>query len=309
MCRPIKGGFSIFQQVTLEDKPIFDRYFRQRRYENAECTFTNMYMWRKGYSIEWAIIDEYLCIKAGRSDSIPFLLCPFGLDDSGLGKVIDKLVDYFSQQQLQFIMKGVSVEMMAGLQKAKPDFFSFEDDRNNHDYVYSTEDLINLAGRKYHSKQNHINFFKRTYDYRYEAITPELIQPCMLSAREWYTSHNGSDDDSLKREYQAIIDVLANFQHLAVQGGAIMLDNKVAAFTFGEKLNSDTAVIHVEKGLDVRGLYQVINQEFCRTAWADLNYVNREEDMGIEGLRRAKQSYHPVKMIKKYSAELKARRG
>jgi len=304
-----RGGFSIFQQITLEDKPIFDRFFRQRRYENAECNFTNMYMWRKGYSIEWAVIDDFLCIKAGRPDSTPFILCPFGLDDSALGSVIDKVADYLTQHQLPFIMKGVSEEMMTVLQKVKPGFLTFSDDRNNHDYVYSTEDLINLAGRKYHSKQNHLNFFKRTYEYRYEAITSELIQPCMLSAREWYTTHNGSDDDSLKREYQAIIDVLANFERLAVQGGAIMLDNKVAAFSFGEKLNSDTAVIHVEKGLDVRGLYQVINQEFCRNAWSDLAYVNREEDMGIEGLRRAKLSYHPVKMIKKYSAVLKARRG
>lgn len=269
-----------------------------------------MYMWRKGYSIEWAIIDDFLCIKFGLLDSAPSLLCPFGPDDdAGLDRVIDKLADYFKQQQWPLTMKGISVEMMALLQKAKPGFFSFQDDRNNHDYVYSTEDLINLAGRKYHSKQNHINFFKRTYSYQYEAITPELIQPCMLSAREWYTTHNGSEDDSLKREYQAIIDVLANFQTLAVQGGAILLDNKVAAFTFGEKLNSDTAVIHVEKGLDVRGLYQVINQEFCKSAWADFTYVNREEDMGIEGLRRAKQSYHPVKLIKKYSAVVKARRG
>jgi uncharacterized protein len=268
-----------------------------------------MYMWRKGYMIEWAVVDDFLCIKAGSSDGTPFILCPFGLDDAGLSTVIDKLADYFKQHQWPLTMKGVSVEMMTMLQKAKPGFFSFQDDRNNHDYVYSTEDLINLAGRKYHSKQNHLNFFKRTYNYQYAAITPELIQPCLISAREWYTFHNGSDDDSLKKEYQAIIDVLENFQQLAVQGGAILLDNKVAAFTFGEKLNSDTAVIHVEKGLDVRGLYQVINQEFCRNDWADLSYINREEDMGIEGLRRAKQSYHPVKMIKKYSAALKARRG
>jgi uncharacterized protein len=268
-----------------------------------------MYMWRKGYSIEWAVIDDFLCIKFGLSGGTPSLLCPFGLDDAGLGGVIDKLADYFKQQQLPLTMKSVSVEAMAAVQKARPGLFSFQDDRNNHDYVYSTEDLINLAGRKYHSKQNHINFFKRTYDYRYEAITPELIQPCMVSAREWYTTHNGSDDDSLKREYSAIIDVFAHFEVLGVQGAAILLEDKVAAFTFGEQLNSDTAVIHVEKGLDVRGLYQVINQEFCKSAWADLTYVNREEDMGIEGLRRAKQSYHPVKMIKKYSAVLKTRRG
>lgn len=267
-----------------------------------------MYMWRKGYGIEWAVVDDYLCIKAGLPGSAPFVLCPFGLDDSRLGGVIDTLADYFRQNRWTFNLKGVSAEMVASLQQVKPGYFTFRADRDNYDYVYSTEDLINLAGRKYHSKQNHINFFKRNYDYRYEAITPELIQPCMVSAREWYATHNGSDDDSLKREFSAIIDVLANFHNLSVKGGAILLDNKVAAFTFGEELNSDTAVIHVEKGLDVRGLYQVINQEFCRNTWAHLAYVNREEDMGIEGLRKAKMSYHPVNLIKKYSAVVKARR-
>lgn len=292
----------------MADKPLFDRFFRQRRYENSECTFTNMYMWRKGYAIEWAVVDDYLCIKAGLPDDKPFALCPFGLDDSRLGGAVDKLADYFRQLGHPFIFKGLSAEMAAALQKVKPGFFCFQEDRDNFDYVYSTEDLINLAGRKYHSKQNHINYFKRNFAYQYAAITADLIEPCMASAREWYAAHNGADDDGLQREYQAIIDALTNFRFLELQGGAILLDNKVAAFTFGEKLNADMAVIHVEKGLNVRGLYQVINQEFCRNAWADLQYVNREEDMGIEGLRRAKHSYYPVKMVKKYRAVPKARR-
>lgn len=302
------GGFIIFQQISLEDKPLFDRFFRQRRYENSECTFTNMYMWRQGYAIEWAVIDDFLCIKAGLPGNTPFVLCPFGLDDSRLGGAIDKLADYFSQQQWPFTLRSVSAEMAAVLQKVKPKFFCFQDDRDNYDYVYGTEDLINLAGRKYHSKQNHIHYFEKNFAYQYAPITDELLEPCMVGAREWYTSHNGAEDDSLRREYRAIIDALTNFRYLGLQGGAILLDNKVAAFTFGEKLNEDTAVIHVEKGLNVRGLYQVINREFCRNAWSDLKYVNREEDMGIEGLRRAKQSYHPVMMIKKYSALPKARR-
>ncbi len=268
-----------------------------------------MYMWRNGYAIEWAVIDDFLCIKAGFPDTPPYVLTPFGLDDSRLGGVLDKLMDYFRQHEYPFSLKGVSVEMMERLQKAKPGLFCFREDRNNCDYVYSTEDLIQLAGRKYHSKQNNINYFAKNYPYQYAVITPELIAPCMLSAREWCTAHNGCEDVGLKREYQAIIDVLANFQQLGVRGGAILLDDKVAAFTFGEQLNADMAVIHIEKGLNIRGLYQVINQEFCRQAWPDLPYVNREEDMGIEGLRRAKQSYHPVKMVKKYSAVLKERRG
>lgn len=303
-----RGGFIIFQEISLTDKPVFDRYFRQRRYDNSECTFTNMYMWRKGYGIEWAVVDDFLCIKAGLPGSSPFILCPFGLDDMRLGGVIDKLADYFKELGYPLAIKGLSSEMVAALQKVKPGVFCFRDDRDNYDYVYSAEDLISLAGRRYHSKQNHMNFFRKNYEYNYAAITADLVKPCMASACEWYTTHNGAEDDSLKREYLAIIDALTNFEFLELTGGAILIDGKVAAFTFGEKLNADTAVIHVEKGLNIRGLYQVINQEFCRNAWADLQYVNREEDMGIEGLRRAKQSYHPVKMVKKYSALPKARR-
>lgn len=265
-------------------------------------------MWRKGYSIEWTVIDDFLVIKAQDSENTPYLLGPFGMDESKLGSVIDKLVDYFQQHQWPFSIKGVSVEMVEKLQKAKPGFLCFREDRNNYDYVYSTEDLINLAGRKYHSKVNHLNYFKNHYQYQYAAITPELIQPCKDSAREWCTEHDGCSDTSLRFEYYAIIDVLDNFELLGVQGAAILVDNKVAAFSFGEKLNSDTAVIHVEKGHNIRGLYQAINQEFLKNAWSDVPYVNREEDMGIEGLRKAKQSYHPVKMVKKYTAVIKERR-
>jgi hypothetical protein len=267
-----------------------------------------MYMWRKGYAIEWAVVDDFLCIKAGLPGSNSFALCPFGPDDSRLGGVIDTLADYFRQSRQPFILRSVSAEMVAALQKIKPGYFCFRADRDNFDYVYSTEELINLDGRKYHSKQNHIHYFQKTFAYQYAPITADLLDPCMVSAREWYAAHNGAGDDSLQLEYQAIIDALTNFEYLDLQGGAIILDNKVAAFTFGEKLNADTAVIHVEKGQNIRGLYQVINQEFCRHAWSDLPYVNREEDMGIEGLRRAKQSYHPVKMVKKYNAIPKTRR-
>lgn len=265
-------------------------------------------MWRKGYFIEKAVVDGYLCIKAVRTGSTPFILCPFGPDDSGLGGVIDKLADYFAQHDWPFRLKGVPAEMVVELQRQRPGMFTFEADRDNFDYVYSTEDLINLAGRKYHSKQNHLNFFKRTYEYQYLPITADLIKPCIDSAEEWYASHNGDDSDpGLKQEFRAIADVLGHFEYLGVQGGAILMDGKVAAFSFGEQLNDDMAVIHVEKGLNVRGLYQVINQEFCQNAWSHLAFVNREEDMGIEGLRRAKESYHPVKLVKKYSAGLKTR--
>lgn len=265
-------------------------------------------MWRKGYSIEWAVIDDCLCIKANDPEGTPYLLGPFGLDDTKMGGVIDKLLAYFQEHQWPFSIKGVSTEMGERLQKVKPGLFCFREDRNNYDYVYSTQDLINLAGRKYHSKVNHLNHFKKEYQYQYAAITPDLIQACKDSAVEWCTEHDGCSDPSLRSEYYAIIDVLNNIEYLGVQGAAILINNKVAAFSFGEKINSDTAVIHVEKGQNIRGLYQVINQEFLKNAWSDLTFVNREEDMGIEGLRKAKQSYHPVKMVKKYTAVLKERR-
>lgn len=264
-------------------------------------------MWRKAYSIEWCIEAEFLCIKAaGLDGGIPFVLPPYGVNDEKLGIVLDKMVDYFRQNNWTFNMRGITAKPMDLIQQARPNLFSFEADRNNFDYVYNATDLINLKGSKYRNKQNHINYFKRTYmDYQYVEINADIIDMCKKGAEEWCKQHNGNHDLSLQFEKEAIIDVLNHYDYLGVKGGAIIINNNIEAFTYGEPLNDEMALIHIEKGSEIRGVYQVINQEFCRNAWSDMKYINREEDMGLPGLRRAKESYRPVKFTEKYIATLK----
>ncbi len=299
------GGLSInFLDITLAQKDLFDKCFSQRRYENAHYNFTNLFMWRNLYSIKWAEVDGYLVIKAGIGEK-QFMLQPFG-SDAGIERVLEKMAAYCTEHNLAFKLSGVEKFMVDILEKWRPGRFIFTSDRDNFDYVYNSKDLIELKGRKYHSKKNHINSFLRNYsNYQYIPLTADWVSRCVETQIEWCKKKGCDEDAMLKGERDAIIEVLIHWEELKLTGGLIYIDGKVEAFSFGEELNNDTAVIHVEKANpDIRGVYPVINQQFCTNAWKHIPFINREEDMGIEGLRKAKESYYPVKMVEKYIAKL-----
>ncbi|MEG1413107.1 MAG: phosphatidylglycerol lysyltransferase domain-containing protein [Acidaminococcaceae bacterium] len=287
-----------FKHIALEDKPIFDRYFSEQVYNGSECTFTNLFIWRSCYDINWTINHEALLIKVTRNN-VTFLLPPFGGSAETLPLIFNELKLTFVGQQLE--IRGIYEETITSWQKNLPDIVAFTEDRDNWDYVYLQEKLATLAGRKYHSKKNHLNAFKKDQpDYLYEEITPANIEECIAFADLWCERRIGNDA-SLGCEFCAIKEALRNMTILKICGGLIRINGKVEAFTFGEKLNQQMAVIHVEKANpDIRGLYTAINQEFCQNAWSAVTYINREEDMGIEGLRKAKESYNPELMVKKY---------
>ena len=165
-----------------------------------------------------------------------------------------------------------------------------------------------MSGRKFHRKKNHLNAFRKENPYAvYLPITEEIIPKCRAELDIWSEAHKRAnpDDQFIGYEQAAIHEIFDHFDAFKLKGGAILIDGKVAAFTFGEKLNSDTAVIHVEKAdSNIRGIYTAINQSFVEHEWWDMIYINREEDIGIEGLRKAKKSYRPIKMIEKFNATL-----
>jgi hypothetical protein len=176
-------------------------------------------------------------------------------------------------------------------------------DPNLFDYVYYSEKLINLVGKKLHSKRNHINKFKSLYNYEYKKMTPQLAQGCFKKAQEWLTSKypdkNNSDYIS---EITALKEVFDNYEKLDLIGGLVTVDSKIIAFSIGEKLTENTFVTHIEKAdTNFQGAYTLINNEFSKNECASYEFINREEDMGIEGIRKAKNSYYPDIMIKKYS--------
>jgi hypothetical protein len=264
-------------------------------------------MWRNPYSIQWAAEDGFLFVKASW-EGVDFALPPFG-PDSEIIEAVNKWEKEFREAGKAFEMQGVEGWTVALLDKLKPGDFDFKAERGNFDYVYNAQDLIYLRGRKYHGKKNHANSFRRVYSsYNYFPLTTELVDQCLSTSDEWYRKkvENGDTDPSLADEHQAIVDALSNFVYLGLAGGVITVNDKVEAFAFGEQTNEDMAVIHVEKANpDIKGLYAVINQDFCANSWSHVRYINREEDMGIEGLRQAKLSYHPVKFVKKYTVTRK----
>lgn len=289
------------------DKPIFDAYFRARYYENAHFNFTNLYMWHEPYNSRWTEVDGVLYMLADRHGET-FALQPFGPEEK-MQSAITTLLDHFQSNGMEFGIGGVEKSFADELCRYPDAEFEIEKIENNFDYVYLADELINLPGRKFHAKKNHLNAFRKNYPFaEYVSITCEIIPQCRAELESWYELRSPElpNDPFLDDEHNAIIEVLNNFGDFNLKGGAIKLNDRIVAFTFGEQLNSDTAVIHVEKAdPDIRGAYAAINQAFAADAWSKMKYINREEDMGLEGLRKAKESYKPVKLIEKFSARIK----
>lgn len=296
------------QKLTCKDKATFDKFFGSCYYENGEYTFTNLYMWHEMLNLQWAIEEDVLYIFSSNEETFAAWQ-PIGTQDKmqdAITKILHVAEELKGDKQFMFVV----VEKIFADELTKYPYtkFNITPERDNFDYVYLAQDLINLSGRKFHGKKNHLNAFRKEYpNAQYLPITEKIIPQCREELNIWYETHKRKNpaDKFICYEQAAIHEIFDHFAAFKLKGGAILIDNKVAAFTFGEKLNSDTAVIHVEKAnSNIRGIYAAINQSFVENEWADMLYINREEDMGIEGLRQAKESYRPIKMIEKFNATL-----
>ncbi|MGI6188103.1 MAG: DUF2156 domain-containing protein [Clostridiales bacterium] len=292
-----------FKEIELSDRPVIEHYLSMRYYDNSEFCFSNLFIWRYGFNLKFSVIDDYLCIVGRLGESFYFIFPPLGRDDGNLDRAFIKVIEYYKAQGYPIIIKCVTEPMRMLIEQAMPGFFRYERDPNNDDYVYSTYDLINLEGKKYHQKRNHINRFLKNYEYTYESIDDSNIEECIAAEIEWLKGKE--PDRSLQDEKIAIMEALNNFDQLGLKGGALRIDGKIQAFSIGDLLNPEMVVIHFEKAnTEYHGSYAMINQQFAANCWKDIPYINREEDMGIPGLRKAKRSYHPIKMVEKYTAYL-----
>ena len=167
------------------------------------------------------------------------------------------------------------------------------------DYIYNTTDLIDLAGRKYHGKRNHIKrFMDEPWEYR--ELTDKEIDSCIEFSAEFYNKNDNADDPSAVVEQYAIDLFLTNMDRLGLKGAVLYRNDKMTGFTVGEQINSDTFVVHIEKALaDVQGAYPMLCSQFATHNAKGLSFINREEDLGIEGLRKSKLSYNPAFLLNK----------
>lgn len=284
-----------FKKVELEEKEFIDSFIKQQSSRNCSICFANMYLWQKHYKVEYTIVEDMLLFKS--IDSNPYFSYPIGGSD--IKKALNAVMEYCKENNIEFKMYGLSEEEFAIIEKLYPGEFQVEYIRDDANYVYETEKLINLSGKKYHGKKNHVNKFKSLYaDWKYEDITDENVAECIEMALEW-RKINLCDDDELKSaEFCVTLNALKKIKPLELIGGLIRANEKIVAITIGEPLTKDTFVVHIEKAFsDVPGAYTIINQEFLAHHAADYMYVNREEDTGAEGLRKAKLSYKPVFMV------------
>lgn len=293
-----------FSEITLRDKPLFDEYLARHSTQISELTFTNIFAWRNYYKFRYTIIGSHLCIVAAPMKSEPFAMIPAGpADAEGISEAISRIRDYFRSKGWRPAFRKIAtgeLKYFKGFTGSKADIVY---DRDNSDYLYLSLDLISLKGKKYDGKRNHINRFKRNHTFQYVPLDCSLLDDCSRIMTEWCREKNCNCQEGDYCERYANMELLYNFRTLGCKGALLKVDGTAyEAFTVGEMLNRDTAVIHIEKAnTHIDGLYTLINQQFCEHEWQNATYVNREQDLGLEGMRKAKLSYNPVKMINKYT--------
>ena len=266
-----------FKDIELKDKELITSYTQQSPRRNCDLSFSNLCSWRFLYDTQFAVQDGFLVLKFWAGEKLVYMM-PVGSGD---------MIEDANQEGERFCMLGVCAGMRADLEAIMPDKFHFEADRDYADYLYLRTDLATLAGKKFQAKRNHLNKFRRTYtNYEYVPLTSDRIQECLDLEAEWCKVNN--------------------FDALGLTGGILHVDGKIVAFTFGMPINQDTFGVHVEKAdTTIDGAYTMINYEFANHIPEQYTYINREEDLGIEGLRKAKLSYQPVIILEKYMACLK----
>lgn len=286
-----------FKKAQLEDREMITRYFRMNRNRSCECTFANIYLWSRHYKVEYAVIEDMLVFFYTELRSFTF---PQG-NQENLEKVLGILGQWSAEHNVPFRLTNVNPEQFEKLEALYPGKYTVEYNRDSADYVYETEKLISLSGKKYHGKKNHINKFKRLYpNWSYERITDDNVEECFQMALNW-RRENGCDEDVEKNAEMCVtLNSLRLMKELGLTGGLLRADGRIVAFSIGEPVCDDTMVVHIEKAYaDVEGAYTMINQQFLEHEAAQYQYVNREEDMGNPGLRKAKESYRPVFLVEK----------
>lgn len=298
----MRPEFPDFKRLELEDRETIKEVLWSYQPQVSEMTFTNLFIWRKHYNPRWSMYHEHLILVAETEARQPFGFMPIGSETraEGVLMLFHRLKDMGIENPH---IERADARLAQELKEST--FFSIEPLREHYDYVYSRKELAELSGNKYHSKKNHINAFLKNNSFNFESLEPRHIESCLEMTETWCTLRRCEDDLSLMEEWEATREALVNFEHLGLVGGVITIEDKVEAFALGELLNHDTVVVHVEKANpEIRGLYALINQQCSEKAWGDVSFVNREQDLGNEGLRQAKLSYHPVKLVEKYRIRL-----
>lgn len=289
-----------WKEITLADKPDIEDKICASGCHGADYSFANLFIWRRAYKPRIAFCDDRLLVGMPQWNVYAY---PKG--DGDVKGSIELLLDEAHGRGEKLVIRGLTDKTLQEFLPLYGDGFEIEEDRDNADYIYSAEKLCELPGRHLSSKRNHIKHFERNGEWEFVPVT-EDTEAARAFVDEFYKEKN---DPELADEADAISEMFRNYRELGFIGGLLYQKGEPVAFTAGTKLDNEVFDTHFEKALPgVEGAYTMVNREFARLVHAtypEILYFNREEDMGLEGLRRAKESYHPDILLMKYFAKEK----
>ena len=292
-----------FDKLNLNQKEPLNRYLLKADKQSCEYSFANLFLWGRKKVAEQ---DGFLLLES-QFDRKNVYIFPVGTGD--LKTALDALIHDAQMRGICCCLAALTEEECRLVEQLYPGKFCFYCDRDSYDYVYAIDDLADLKGRKFQKKRNHLNRFRQEHP---EAEILPLDERTRVAAfqlaEQWYHDHCAADPDHDHHlEHDALHRAFAFYPQLGMEGVVLMEKGKILAFAMGSRLNHDTFDIHFEKALDIDGAYAAINQGFAsylREKYPDVKWLNREDDMGIAGLRKAKLSYYPHHMVEKCWAEL-----
>ncbi len=282
--------------IDIGAREEFARYIKNE--DNSTYNFTNMFIWSRDGDIAYTVTDGCLALlfQSGRQP----LSVSYPVGDGDRKNALRHLSAHIKSLGLTPVFRNLSESMVQELSGLFPGCFEFVEDRNAADYIYETDSMIHLSGKQLHAKRNHYNYFKKNYDYTYKSLTAQDVPACLALYDKWVEEKK--ETRWLDNSREATARLLEHFDRLPVRGGGVYVDGELVAFSIAEPVTDDTVLVHLEFATDLRGAFNVINSEFCAHEWAEYSFVNREEDMGLDGLRQAKLAYRPVRLLRKFSA-------
>jgi len=293
-----------FQKFNLDDKKLYDRYLMNAGERGCEYSFTNLNLWGRQ---RVAFVENYMVLfsQFERHSVYPF---PIGTGD--IRPVLDAIIQDARTRGMPCRLSALNAGDCVLLEELYPGQFQFHPDRDSCDYVYAIDNLADLPGRKYQRKRNHVNRFRQNHpDCRTVPITQDNLPAVREMVEAWYAQRMAQEDgDNFHLEQLALKRAFCNMEKLELEGLTLEEDGKILAMTMGSLLTADTFDVHFEKALeDVDGAYTAINQTFAqyiREKYPQVKYLDRDDDMGLPGLRKAKLSYYPDHLIFKFWARL-----
>ncbi len=299
-----KAAMLPFRKITLADRERVNEYIAQMPTFLCEHCFVDLFIWKDHYNTEICFYQDCLLVRCESfPEGIALYLAPIGQGD--WKAALEAMRQDAATREVPFMLSSITQEQLAQYQDVLGEEFAFSSSEDAADYIYLREKLQTLSGKKLQSKRNLVNRFMSENQGRWEyvAITADNVQDAYAFHLEWCRKNGCQKSDSFKGETCAIYLALQNWDALDLCGGMLLLDGRVIAFTLGCQAREDLFIVQIEKAdADISGAYQMINQQFVKANCADVTYINREEDLGIEGLRKAKRSYYPAFYGVRYTA-------